>query len=578
MTSGERTRIDMLEYRGSMIIQGIHRGLACFDGALEKFFAKKWHWFIIVPAVLLILLGGYFAFCFTTATYVDYGYRDAGARVAARAVGGIVISLSLLYVFIEAAFKTLTSRKAVWAFLVIASTLMALWGYQNSLNLYSRHHDSGSYGGGNHWTIIYDIYTTHEIPPVNLRNQYYQPKLYHAVIATLMTFNGLFLRLGDGPSTTNEAYQAAYPDYTITAYHSLELTRVFMIALGIASFYAIYRIFTGLGLKGKKLAIITAITILIPEFFYVQLFLNNDGFALAFSLIAFALALQFKKTEGFFSIVFAAITLGLGMMAKLNAALLAIPMAIVFLYIFVDHIKNKKNMGLLLAKFAFFAVIVFPLGLWVPISYKIRYDMPLGYVLDLTPTQEDKNRYFMYINPETYNFFLRCIAFPTEDFFYSPFNLRSRSGRYPNYVDKFGDIDFNCWTAFFKTGMFDEWGDFFQRNGYFATSILIVGLYLEAFLALLGIFVGVFYVVRFFAQKRYQQGFFKEAVLIVIMATYVTNYIIFVNRYPVGCSQNARYIMPLFLPIQAIIGSMISDGHDALLRFRNRAQSVTTED
>lgn len=542
----------------------LKKGLTAFDGALERYFAKKWHWLITVPAVVVLLLALYFTFCFSTSLYGTSGYRDEQWRTAGRVVGGIVISVSLLYVLAEGYLRILTGRKAVWAFMVIASTFLTLWGFQNGLNLSHSHHDSGKLGSGNHWSIIYDIYSTGKIPPVNLHNQYYQPKLYHLVVAGLMKFNSFFVHIGDTPLASS------YPAYTLSAYQSLEITRVYMLCLGIASFYAIYRIYKGLRLSDKKVAVCTAITILLPEFWFIQFFMNNDGMALTLSLIALALALEFVKTENIVVLAFCGLAQGLAMMTKINAALVAIPMAVAFLIVLGKKVFTKKRdgkaIGILIGKFALFAVIVIPIGLFVPVYYKVHYGMPIGYVMDLCPTLEQKRNYFMYIDPEFYNFFERCILFPCQDFFYSPFNYRNRHKVNGVYVNEYGVIDFNCWTAFFKTGFFDEWGDFINHNGYFATSLMIIGMYLEVFLVLFGVLAGIAYVARFFIKRQFKGEFTKQAVLVTLLITFVANYVYFVNRYPVGCSQNARYVMPLFIPLQAIVGSMLVDGQEFLLR------------
>ena len=552
-------------------MERVRKGFMAFDGALERYFSKKWHWAITVPAVLLFIAALYFIFCFTNTTYGEFGYRDATCRTIARVLGGVTIALSLAYVILEYAFRLLTGRKAVWAFLVIASTLMTLWGFQHHLNG-GHHHDAGALSGGNHWSIIYDIYATGNVPPVNMNNQYYQPKFFHALIAGLMKFNTLFIRLGDAPVATDAMRQAVYPAYTISAYHALELTRVFMIGLGITSLYALYRIFVGLGLSDKKVGVITATTVMIPEFWFIQFFLNNDGLALTLSLVALALALEFKRTQKTLPLLFSAATLGLGMMAKLNAALMAIPMAFIFVYVLLDSLRKsaqkKHDFLVLLGKFALFAVIVFPLGLWTPILYKVKYGMPIGYVLDLTPTQEIKERYGMFIDPSFYNFFERCILFPARDFFYSPFNYRWRNKVDGVYVNQYGVIDYNCWTAFFKTSFFDEWNDFAKQQGQFVNGLLIAAMYTQVFLVFLGIFAGIFYVVRFVRKKQYQNGFFMQATLLVMLLVYAANYIIFVNKYPVGCSQNARYLMPIWIPLQVIVGSMIVDVRDVLANTR----------
>lgn len=551
--------------------------LDVFDGALEKYFGKKWHWAITVPGVILLYFALYFLFCFSSTTYVDNGYRSSACAVGAGVLFGFVIAISFAYFVLEGILGRLTGRKTAWAFIVIASCALTLWGFQASLNLGSYHHDASALRTGNHWSIIYDIYAKGDVPAAKMTNQYYQPKFYHWLVANLMKFNGLFVHLGDGAVTADASTQSRFPLYTISAYHQLEMTRIFMILLGITSFYAIYRIFKGLGLQGRKVGICTALTVLIPEFWYIQFFMNNDGLAMTLSLVAFALALEYKRKEGTIVLLASAVSLGLAMMAKLNSALMAVPMAAVFLYVFVGKFKKRKEdsnaLWKTIGQFALFAVIVFPLGLWTPIVYQKKYGIPFGYVLDLTPTQADKEAYGMFIDPSFYNFFERCILFPARDLFVNVYNVRWRNKVGGVYVNAVDTIDYNCWTALFKTMFFDEWNNFAKTSGVFTATLLSFLLYLEVFLALFGGVSALAYYFRFFKKKLYRKESFVPVVLTIMGLAFAVNYIYFVNRYPVGCSQNARYVMPLILVIQCAIGSMLVDGSD-LVRKIHRENTV----
>ncbi len=550
--------------------------LAVFDTSLEKYFSKKWHWVITVPALIILYIGLYFLFCFSTVTYVNDGYRSAACKTGAGVLFGFVICAAILYMILEGLSGRLTGRRTAWAAIVIASCFLSLWGFNAALNVSRWHHDAGAFGSGNHWSIIYDIFSTGEVPAAKTTNQYYQPKFYHWIIAKLMSFNGIFVHLGDGPSNANASIQARYSAYTISAYHQLEMTRVFMILLGIASFYAIYRIFLGLGLQGRKVGLATLLTVMIPEFWYIQFFMNNDGLAVTLALVAFALALEFKRSEKTLPLLASAVSLGLAMMTKLNSALIAIPMAIVFLYVLIGKLKKRKEdanaLWKLIGQFAFFAVIVFPLGLWTPIVYSQKYGIPFGYVLDLTPTQEAKEKYGMYIDPNFYSFFERCILFPARDLFVHVFNVRWRTKVDGVYVNAVDTIDFNCWTAMFKTMMFDEWGNFSTYVGVLQTAVLSAMLYVEVFLALFALIAAIAYYARFFMKKLYKRESFVPVVLTVMGLTFAINYVYFVNRYPVGCSQNARYVMPLLLVIQCGVASMLVDGFDLAKKIRSSSR------
>ena len=92
-------------------------------------------------------------------------------------------------------------------------------------------------------------------------------------------------------------------------------------------------------------------------------------------------------------------------------------------------------------------------------AFFVGFRGPIAYVWDLVG--EYGTTYFMYIDPEIYNPFVRLFLFPSPDLFWNMSNIRYVMND-PIYPDPsrfyWGTIDFNCWTAFIKTGLFSEVG------------------------------------------------------------------------------------------------------------------------
>ena len=167
--------------------------------------------------------------------------------------------------------------------------------------------------------------------------------------------------------------------------------------------------------------------------------------------MALFFALKYKEKQNFRYIVLTAVGIGLSMATKLSNAVIAVPIAFIFLLVLIQTIKKTNTLSLkkFILQIAVFAVIVFPLGLAIPIYHKIAFDMPFGYVLDLETNGEN----WMHIDQQMYNPIVRFFLFPTPDLFFSITNLRYNSeyvlvNGVADWISKFGEQDFNVWTSF----------------------------------------------------------------------------------------------------------------------------------
>ena len=69
------------------------------------------------------------------------------------------------------------------------------------------------------------------------------------------------------------------------------------------------------------------------------------------------------------------------MMTKLSAAMVAIPVAAVFLVVLARQLRQRN--WRILGQLGGFAVICFPLGLWYPVRNLVRFGVPLTYVQEM---------------------------------------------------------------------------------------------------------------------------------------------------------------------------------------------------
>lgn len=532
---------------------------------LEKFenWSKKW-WakLLLFVAGFLFVLLCHFAFCFKIDGF--YGNEQYGFRNLASMRGAIclfVIALLLIvfgcgYLFYK---KQLSKKRLQKALLLVVFLTVLLLGGFNNFNNNRFSHDFMVFAKGGHWEIIYDVYQTGEIPPVDLTNQFYQVKFYHAFAAYFAKFFSLLI-----PSTPGASI-AIFQGEAFLSLHdaaSLECIRILEAYFGCLNFYCIARIFDYLfeGNQTKSL-LSSCFCFVVPALYFVIYLKNNDLFALTFSLLSLLLALSWRKKRSYIKSVFLALSIAAAMESKLNSALIAFPIAFIFLLEFL-RLYSKKNDIAKNERLTFwlqilcFAVLVFPLALFGHVYQMVKYGEPFGYVLDL----EANGPNYMHVDNVFYTSFFRFFAFPSPDLWSDVSNIRAYipvPGR-PSEQYIWGKIDYNAWTAFLKTSLWEE------HNAYYLIGTSSFGIFLVHLLYVLfilfasAIFFMLLYkgVCYFYGLKEKQRGWklsFSSSFLLILGFTQALAYLYFCYKYQVGCTMNARYALLLYLPFSALL-------------------------
>ena len=555
-----------------------------FDEMLCSFFKKKWAPFVIWPVAVLLMYAIYFLFVYQQEMYDKIGFNGEASRTI------FVIALVLYELFavgyfaLAAMFGKLTTRKAVFLFFMMSAGLVLPFTMARTYNDSSYTHDYGVFGDYGHWAIIYDIYKTGQIPAVDLGSQYYQPKLYHAAIAFFMKINSVLLPHFQGSEAIvpNVASSAHFSEFTLFDYTAFETARIFLSFQGIITLYFAYKVIVELGLNKRVSIIGSFLLFFTPAFWFISAYKNNDSLSLLFSFAALYAAIRYHKTRSYVPLVATALCIGLGMETKLSTVVVAFPVAAIFLIDLLGLFRkdgkwvkaDNKELIKFIIQMGVFAVIVFPLGLFFEIYAKMKYDRPIAYVWDLVGIYGTD--YFMYIDPEIYPMWARLFIFPSPDLFYHITNVRSAVGSPQDYY--WGTIDFNCWTAFLKTGLFSEadirW--MAESMGEFKNPFWILVSLAYTFSIMAGIaFVigGVFFIVKkiiSLVKGEKQQNDFVFYFLVVTFFSSAISYMAFCMRYPVGCTMNARYAMLLYLPIGLVVGLLIDH---LLKKFENKKEA-----
>lgn len=406
--------------------------------------------------------------------------------------------------------KELTIEKFAKLLFIIGFTLRC--GYAFYTGTSSRQHDVEMYSngelninGGGHFTYTYIIYSTGSLPSY-IKWQFYHPPLWHATSALFMHIYGFFKGTSD----------------VATLYQATEILSSFVACMTL---YFLKRIIFELTENDYARGIMLLLLALHPQFFVMAGWVNNEGMAFMFMIIALYYGFSFHKSRSWYDIIFCGIALGLGAMSKVSAALVCVPLAMIFIYDLIIDIKNKTFKKTILQGVSFICIVA-PLALW----FIIRNILKFGISSITVPAVDPYTSTLGVIN---YSFWQR-FGLP------NIFNLRNGMWCILR-PDENGYMDYNVWLYTFKCSVF---GEYSYWQGNFFGAILLTS---NILMILISLFCMIYVLIKDFKS-------FKN---ILMLATYVTcliAYIIFQIKYPVTCTQDFRYMTLILLPGIYFIG------------------------
>ena len=547
---------------------------------MQKFHQSRWRYLWYFFVYLLALYAIYFIFLFRNGTYnvMDYysGFRDASAFIAYCTCLCLLFVGEVVYGFFLGRKHRLTGQKIAFMLVVLSSAILILFSGLRYMDTDYFKHDFGVGYSGGHWDIIYIIYTTGKIPDPNLYNQFYQPKVWHWLIAMGMHFNSIFI----STPADNPVILSNFPAWDLRTYEIFESVRIFIDFYGTLTLFFFYKILRKLRLNGSKLVIATLLCTYTPMIWYVPFFGNNDSLALFFGIVAIFFALSYLEKPSFVDAIFTALFLGAGMATKLSSAMAAFPIAFVFLYqLFKEYRKgsafSRDDRLRFWLQMVVFAILVFPIGLGLAIYDKVKFGEPIGYVLNLESERSWSNQH---IDTNAYGFFNRFLFFPTGDFSFSIFPfiddaaIAANHAATGSYAFDYGTLDYNVWTAWLKSALWNE--SVFNIPGPI--------LFFSYVLVITYIILGLFFVMSEFLYTvltilRKGKNSFLYFFAAITFLTSAFSYCYFAYKYPVWCSMNSRYSLYLFLPFSIGIASFIGDGAQFIKKhWPHRGASVPT--
>ena len=436
--------------------------------------------------------------CLISTIVFDKSKEMGGAVFPIMCVLGAAVCAGYLYYE-----KKLTTENAV--LLIIAAGFLLRLNYVIYTPLSEttriRQHDLFAFGGQKgHSAYIEHFYnngfTLPDFDPT-AKSQFYHPPLHHLLAAMWMRILTTF-----GMSYTR-------------AIGSLQFLTLFYSS---CCMLVCERIFTRLRLKGGFKLLALSIIAFHPIFFMLAGSVNNDVLALLLTLLSVYTALRWYEQPTTKNILMIALSIGLGMSTKLSAALVAIPIALLFL---MKLISDKKHVYENILQFCKFGLVCIPLGLWFPIRNAIRFDVPLTYVQRLS---ENSDQYV-----GSYSVFERLFDLSDHPF-KNVFLNRVTTG-----ADYF---EYNPFVGIIKTSIFGEY-NFADTNETILPFCRIL-LVLNMVMISLSIIALVY-----FALKKGGALDTTEKVFLVFYQLLILFYFIkFCFDFPHNCSMDFRYIVP----------------------------------
>ena len=423
---------------------------------------------------------------------------------------------------------------------IVAGTIIRI-GYMLKTPAATRQYDTFSSNFNGHESYAATIYRTGKLPGDN-GYQFYHPPLNAFVQAFFMRVNARLVAVFCPAEVADASYYIPYlagkPDYVgAEEYFLYETCQILSVLYSVVVMVTSVKIVSLFGLCGKKKVFATAIIAFFPRSYQFSALLNNDALALCLSVLALYFALKwYKFGRRWDNIMLCSLCLGLGMMTKISAATIALPVAAIFLYELISSVKKESraaDIKTIVFQYAVFLAVCAPLGLWFQFYAKSRFGQPFGYV-------------FPYLNKALSTadvplFERLFITFDKNEWFGSLF-----ISNFKNYSTGVNN-NYNLFNYSVRSAVFGEFG--FWNGEVFAIIALFAAFALAAFS-----FIGLVYALALFIKKdmrdESEQGKKTKltvAFLAILAVAEIGSLVFFYIKMPYSCTMDFRYIMPLII-------------------------------
>lgn len=417
---------------------------------------------------------------------------------------GIIITISgLVLLFLSFVILDKTKKlKLEYIKIFIFGILFFVYiGYILNTNCGTRQHDTRSldwqYGG--HLGYIGYILENLKLPDFNPIEKwcFSNPPLFYIVSAIFVKFQNLIGRDG---------------------YLAIENLQYLTVSFALIFNLYVYRILEILDIKKIKYYIVLFVG-LSPAIVYLSGSLNNDILSIMLSTMAIYYTIKWYKNIKIYDLLKIALAISFAIMTKINSAIIAFPIGIIF---FIKLIKERGNFKKYILYYFIFAIIALPIGLWFPVKNLIKYNIPITYVQTVVEKEENPG----YIG--------------NKDVFERFFKIDKEHLQTVNLKFEKGKSDYNILISTLKSFIVDEQIDYSQNL------LLQISIYAMFFINIIMI---VLFIISFCKNQIKVEDIFLYMILIFEFAFYIK----FCFEYPYAFSMNFRYIVLTIIPIMVSI-------------------------
>lgn len=458
-----------------------------------------------------ISLAGFILMVFISVIFSGFFYDIQ----APRRFSVFVMALMLLSCIAGSIYYKKNGNYTGFIFCIFAVGLLSRAHYIIYTPTWCRQHDVIGFGAGmGQAGFIEYFYERLRLIDFDPREKwgFFQPPLHHILA-------GLWLRL-----------QVALGRFLGWSYdRSCENVQILTMLYSILSVYLGYKILRKFKLEKMPLVFGTLLIACHPCLIQMSGSINNDMLCILLQLLGVYFFLGYMEKEDYGNLIFAAVFMGLSMMAKLSGILLAPGIAIILLYRLWIAAKERKDGGEKFIKYikqyALFGIISVPLGIWSPVRNLLRFNVPLNFTPKVGESLEE------------YSLFDRLFSLGSERTCFTCLKAGGRS--YDEY---------NVFLSVLKTSLFGE-ADFSECSGY---SSLVGWILLIAggVLALVLILMCIGLLLKF-KELSYKQEFVFMLVYVLASLGFLYNLIFSIPNFS---SEDFRYVAHIIVPEGLCVG------------------------
>lgn len=416
-----------------------------------------------------------------------------------------------------------TIKDNISDFIIVGAVLLRAW-YVINTGINDRQHDEGyittltdNLVNDGHLGYIEYFVKNHHMPDFNPFDvvSYYHPPLHHIISAVMVMINLAF----------NVDYAYAFENVQVMTLLYSAITMIFTRKI-------LDYMTESDGNDNKPVLYYVALALICfhPSLTYLSASVNNDMLTIMLETIVIYYTLIFIREKNLKNLMLIAVSLGFAVISKMNAAIFALPVGIVFLMLFVNEVK-QGNGKVWIKRFVLFGVVCGFIGL----SFTLRNAIVFHEKPGILSANSDS---FQYMG--NYSLFTRLGIPKTLDLDY-PFH------------SEYAKASSNVWLIMLKTSVFSEVRPDVNGFGLFLSRIVLL---LTLLLCVLLTILIVSSSIKMIKNDNKIVGTFSLVGFLTIVLTFIA----FVIKYPYTCSCDFRYITIslIFGAIAIVSGSRFS--------------------